>query len=206
MRGPTRRRSCPRAPRRDRARSRSRRRAACPATTCVSRDWFPPVRKTPVASERGATTPGSSASIALLGPDAGHRADAQAEEELAVGLRRGVAQRGGRRDHHDVPVGAAREVRERAEDHLVAEPVLRAADHHHGAGPAHGPKGPPVRHGGKCIRRPSPPPAAQVCSRALRSVSPGARSTSWSCGSTTSTVPSSPSSTRRVNPEGCSTT
>lgn len=91
-----------------------------------------------MASERAHDT-GVVGLIALLGADAGHRSDPQAEEELTIGIRRGVAQGGGGGDHHNVPAVAARELRERAEDDLVAEPVLRAADHHHGSGPPNGP-------------------------------------------------------------------
>ncbi len=64
-----------------------------PATTCVSRDWFPPVRNTPVACARSATVAGSFGLFPLLGADAAHLSDPEPEEELAVGLRRGLAQR-----------------------------------------------------------------------------------------------------------------
>ena len=71
--------------------------------------------------------------LALLGPQAGHAADPEPGEELPVELGGLVAERGGGRDHDDVAVGAARELREPREDHLVAELVLGAADHHHRA-------------------------------------------------------------------------
>ena len=138
-----------------------------PPTTWVKRDWLPPVRNT-----RSLLQERDRVGIVGLGPllraEATHAADA----ETGKSSRYAAVAASPNEEAVEMTTtwpASARELREGPEDDLVAEAVFGAADHHHGAGSAHGPKGTRVRHEGQCIRRTlAPRQVSAVCARSAR--------------------------------------